>query len=96
LKAPSLLLIDRRLQPRLARAGVAGQFAGAVSDHAANYCLRAIPLGAGHHLLRVEYSPLGFRIGKAVSIVAWPVFIGFAGLVITNRERGGRKRLHLV
>jgi uncharacterized membrane protein YfhO len=41
----------------------------------ANYCLRAIPLAAGHHLLRVEYSPLGFRAGKAVSMMALAVFL---------------------
>jgi uncharacterized membrane protein YfhO len=41
----------------------------------ANYCLRAIPLAAGHHLLRLEYSPLGFRVGKVISIAALAVFI---------------------
>lgn len=56
----------------------------------ANYCLRAIPLAAGHHLLRVEYSPLGFRIGKVVSIVAWPVFIVMAGLALVQKSQWKR------
>src|SRR5690606_15200919 len=34
----------------------------------ANYVLRAIPLAAGRHRLRVEYSPLAFRIGCWISI----------------------------
>jgi hypothetical protein len=54
----------------------------------ANYCLRAIPLEAGHHLLRVEYSPLGFRIGKAVSIVAVAVFLALCALARTFHTSG--------
>jgi uncharacterized membrane protein YfhO len=53
----------------------------------ANYCLRAIPLAAGHHHLRMEYSPAGFRIGKLVSIAAWPVFIALAVLAIRKHRR---------
>jgi hypothetical protein len=55
----------------------------------ANYCLRAIPLEAGHHLLRVEYSPLGFRIGKVVSIAAWAAFIVLTGLAVKLKSPSG-------
>jgi hypothetical protein len=47
----------------------------------ADYCLRAVPLAAGHHLLRMEYLPLGFRVGKIVSIIAWPLFAAMAVFV---------------
>jgi hypothetical protein len=52
----------------------------------ANYCLRAIPLAAGHHFLRIEYSPLGFRIGKGVSIAAWVVFFVWVGLKVRTSK----------
>jgi hypothetical protein len=47
----------------------------------ANYILRAIPLSKGHHLFRLEYMPLGFRIGKWVSLIA---VIIYAGLLIRH------------
>jgi len=34
----------------------------------ANYVIRAIPLRAGHHHFSLEYAPLGFRIGKWISL----------------------------
>jgi len=42
----------------------------------ANYVLRAIPLAAGHHHLRVEYAPLGFQVGKWISLVALVIYAG--------------------
>ena len=36
----------------------------------ANYILRAIPLEAGEHLLRIEYSPLLYRVGRVVSVIS--------------------------
>ncbi len=46
----------------------------------ANYCLQAVPLAAGHHVLRLEYSPPSFRVGRIVSIIAWITFLPLAGL----------------
>jgi hypothetical protein len=42
----------------------------------ANYILRAIPLSAGHHRLRVEYLPLAFTVGKWISIFSAVIYIG--------------------
>jgi hypothetical protein len=36
----------------------------------ANYVLMAIPLVAGRHVLRMEYSPIAYRIGKYVSLIS--------------------------
>jgi len=44
----------------------------------ANYCLRAIPLAAGHHRIRVEYTPVAFRIGVCVSIISLLAFVMLA------------------
>ena len=40
-----------------------------------NYVLRAIPLGAGHHHLSLIYEPLGFQIGKWISIVSTVLYV---------------------
>ena len=50
----------------------------------ANYCLRVVPLAAGHHLLRVEYAPAGFRLGRVVSILALAIFLVLTTLVVKN------------
>jgi hypothetical protein len=42
----------------------------------ANYILRAIPLSAGHHRLRVEYVPSAFTVGKWISILSAVIYIG--------------------
>ena len=36
----------------------------------ANYVLRAVPLGAGHHRMRMEYAPPYFRLGIWLSLAA--------------------------
>jgi hypothetical protein len=41
----------------------------------ANYILRAVPLAAGHHYLRVEYAPREFAIGTWISLVAGVLFL---------------------
>jgi hypothetical protein len=41
----------------------------------ANYVLRAIPLSQGHHHLQIEYAPIGFRVGKWISMIS---IFGFA------------------
>jgi uncharacterized membrane protein YfhO len=44
----------------------------------ADYILRAVPLAAGHHRLRIEYAPPSFRIGLAVSALAALGWLGAA------------------
>ena len=58
-----------------------------------DWCLRAIPLAAGHHRLRLEYAPLGFRLGRWVSLTFLLVFCSL--VVMTVRRfirRGGLER----
>jgi hypothetical protein len=40
----------------------------------ADYCLRAIPLSAGHHHFRLEYRPESIRIGATVSAVSVAIY----------------------
>lgn len=56
-----------------------------------DYILRAIPLAAGHHLFRLEYSPLHYRVGRWISLVAFILFIGASTRAITDRIRKARK-----
>jgi len=77
-KAPCLLLITDAYSSGWRAVALPGSSQARYQIMPANYCLRAIPLAPGHHLLRLEYSPLGFRIGKVVSIVAWAIFIVLA------------------
>jgi hypothetical protein len=73
--APALLLITDSYSRGWRALALPGSTQARYDVMPANYCLRAIPLAAGHHLMRVEYSPLGFRAGKAVSIAALAIFI---------------------
>jgi len=43
---------------------------------AADHVLRAIPLAAGTHRLRVEYAPLGFLVGRWLSAASSALFLG--------------------
>lgn len=40
-----------------------------------NYVLRTIPLNAGRHLLRIEYAPKAFVIGKWISIISLLIYV---------------------
>jgi hypothetical protein len=54
----------------------------------ANYCLRAIPLAAGRHRIRVEYLPVAFTYGKWLSLL---FLLAFAVLAVWSWKRAGRK-----
>jgi hypothetical protein len=55
----------------------------------ANYCLRAVPLKAGHHKIMMEYAPRGFRIGRWISIVAAAAWLAALGWLLTRKRRFG-------
>jgi hypothetical protein len=40
-----------------------------------NFILRAVPLAAGHHRLRVEYTPWPFEVGKWISIASCTIYV---------------------
>jgi hypothetical protein len=45
----------------------------------ADYILRAVPLAAGHHHLRIVYAPPAVPIGIGISAVAWALWLGLLG-----------------
>lgn len=54
----------------------------------ANYVLRAIPLQAGKHKIRLEYSPSAFHIGKWISIIAVITYALALSHYLLSRRRG--------
>jgi hypothetical protein len=56
----------------------------------ANSALRAVPLAAGRHRLRLEYLPTGFRIGRWVSLASVGVFLAATAHWWARSGRAGR------
>ncbi len=71
---PALLLITDNYARDWRAEALPGSGQTAYTIMPADYILRAIPLAAGHHLLRVVYAPASVPAGLAVSAVAWLVW----------------------
>lgn len=81
LPAPAILLITDNYSSGWRAVALPGSSQEHYDLLPANYILRAVPLAAGNHRLRIEYEPLGYRIGKWISLVS---LIFFAGLITWN------------
>jgi len=67
---PSILLITDTFTPSWRAIALPGSVQSNYQLLPANYVLRAIPLTAGHHRLRVEYASQAFEVGKWISMFA--------------------------
>ena len=85
--APCLLLITDAYSSGWRAGALPGGVPAQYRIMPANYCLRAIALPAGRNRLRVEYSPLGFRVGRVVSLLSLAVFLSLSGLAVRNHFR---------
>jgi hypothetical protein len=72
---PAVLLITDVYTPAWRAVSLSGSVQSKYQLLPANYILRAVPLAAGHHRLRVEYAPREFTIGKWVSIMSFLLFV---------------------
>ena len=72
---PSILLITDAYAASWRTVSLPGSTQAHYDLLPANYVLRAVPLAAGHHLLRVEYRPVAFAIGKWISITSVIAFL---------------------
>jgi hypothetical protein len=72
---PSILLITDAYAQSWRAISLAGSAQSNYQLLPANYILRAVPLTAGHHRLRVEYVPMSFVVGKWISIVSAAAFL---------------------
>ncbi len=78
LPAPAILLITDNYSSGWRAVALAGSAQEHYDLLPANYILRAVPLSAGNHRLRIEYAPLGYRAGRWISLVSLMFFAGMA------------------
>ncbi len=80
---PSILLITDAYAASWRALSLPGSIQAHYDLLPADYVLRAVPLAAGHHLLRVEYLPIAFAIGKWISLIS---VVAFLAAVIRYRR----------
>ncbi len=59
----------------------------------ADYALRAVALGRGHHHLRIEYAPWPFYVGAVVSALTWPAWLFALWFLRWGRDRARPDRV---
>ena len=84
---PAILLITDAYTPAWRAVALPGSSQAQYQLLPANYALRAVPLAAGHHRVRIEYAPRAFMLGKGVSMGAWIAFFGAALLWLRRRKK---------
>jgi hypothetical protein len=85
--APALLLITDLYSRDWHARPLPGSVQATYEILPANYVLRAIPLAAGQHRIEVVYAPRSFRVGLAVSAIAWLAWAcGVAMLFLRSRR----------
>lgn len=88
LPEPAILLITDAYSAGWRARPLPGSVQGRYEVLPADYTLQAVPLAAGRHHLRIEYSPLSYRIGKWITLVSLLVLAAF-GLRRLGRWRPG-------
>jgi hypothetical protein len=78
---PAILLVTDAFTPSWRAVALPGSVQTNYKLLPANYILRAVPLLAGHHHLRVEYARNALTIGKWISILATLAFVAALGRV---------------
>ena len=73
---PAVLLVTDLYAKGWKAVGLEGSARSEYTVVPANYILRAVSLDRGRHLIRMEYRPRAFEIGKWISIVSWVLFVG--------------------
>lgn len=90
--APSILLVTDVYAPAWRAVALPGSSQRAYDLQPANYILRAVPIAAGHHHLRIEYAPRAFTVGKWVSIGSWLAFLALGGAWLRQQRRRPRQK----
>jgi len=83
--SPSLLLVTDAYSSGWRALPLPGSIQSQYQILPADVCLRAVPLAAGHHRFRMEYSPLGFRIGKWLTLASIALFAGCLSVVLRRQ-----------
>lgn len=85
IQSPCILLVTDPFAPSWKVKPLAGSVQQGYDVLPANYILRAIPLAAGHHKMRMEYVPAGFALGKWISVLGW-LGLGTVSISIARRS----------
>ncbi|MEI8040593.1 MAG: tetratricopeptide repeat protein [Verrucomicrobiota bacterium] len=89
LPSPNILLVPDVYAEGWRARGLPGSAQSRYRIQPGNWCLRAIPLAAGHHHLRLEYAPPGFRLGRWISLIFLPVYLCLIALTVRRIARLG-------
>jgi hypothetical protein len=87
LSAPAILLVSDAYRTGWRATPLAGSIQREYQVLPADWVLRAIPLAAGSHRLRLEYLPALFVVGRWVSAAALALYLGLVWLVWRARPR---------
>ena len=85
LSDPAILLITDAYDKGWRAVALAGSSQPGYQVHPANYVLRAVPLAAGKHHLRLEYAPRSLAAGKWISLASLLVYLAI-GIVAISRQ----------
>ena len=78
LSAPAILLVTDAYRVGWRATALPGSVQQAYTVMPADWVLRAVPLAAGSHRLRLEYLPALFVVGRWVSAAALVLYLVFA------------------
>jgi hypothetical protein len=84
---PSLLVVTDAWADGWRAVSLAGSSQSSYRLMPADYALRAVALGRGHHHLRIEYAPRLFYLGAFLSLLAWPAWLLAIWLARRRQER---------
>lgn len=91
LPAPAILLVTDCWTPAWRAVAMRGSSQQRYDVIPADYTLRGIPLEAGRHVLRLEYTPWSYRAGAWGSLLAWAAWLGATAWALRNHVLGVRK-----
>jgi hypothetical protein len=91
----SLLVMTDAYSPNWRARGLEGSVQETYEVLPAYWALRCIPLEAGLHRIRIEYSPRAYRVGLWISCISVVLFLGMICVVVV-RGRGGHERDEIV
>ena len=99
INSPAILLVTDAYHPNWQVESLAGSCQKNYEIIPGDYVLRAIPLQAGRHLLRMEYRPSAFVIARWISIVSLIAFLClciWAWLYKSRQRKYNKKELTAV